>query len=476
MQYSIVAISEIASNFDFRIDAECYTPYHIEVERAVSKKNFNLVEDYAVSVINFGAYSLCNYIEFLDYGKPFLVTEDINDNVIETSRLHYISEEVHLLLHKSHCFKGQVLLTMAGAYLGQAAVFNEDFECSSNQAIAKITLKPNSINPYYLSTFLNCRYGQSQIERFRTGTGQPNLNLGLIKTIKIVEVSNHFQGTIDKGVNTALELRRESINIYEEAQTLLLSELGLTNWQPKHRLTFVKNYSDTEQAGRIDADYFQPFYEEVNNKLQSTGFVFAKDICSEINYGTVPTSPYSEDNSGVPYIKGLNLKNLRVDTEKLDYITNTDDLPNKVFTKEGDIIISQMGTVGNCGVVSREQENWVFASFTIRIRIADKSKYDPYFVALYIETIAKPYYLMRNIAQASVRQNTDLPTIKQMPISNLPFEKQQQISQKIIESFNLRKQSKHLLECAKQAVEVAIEQDEQTAIDYLERETQELNY
>ena len=33
--------------------------------------------------------------------------------------------------------------------------------------------------------------------------------------------------------------------------------------------------------------------------------------------------------------------------------------------------------------------------------------------------------------------------------------------------FNLQTQSKHLLECAKRAVEIAIEQDEQTAIDYL---------
>lgn len=37
-------------------------------------------------------------------------------------------------------------------------------------------------------------------------------------------------------------------------------------------------------------------------------------------------------------------------------------------------------------------------------------------------------------------------------------------------SFNSRKQSKHLLECAKRAVELAIEQDEQTAIDWLENE------
>ena len=46
--------------------------------------------------------------------------------------------------------------------------------------------------------------------------------------------------------------------------------------------------------------------------------------------------------------------------------------------------------------------------------------------------------------------------------------KQTEIEQKVIESFNLRKQAKNLLEHAKRAVEIAIEQDEQTAINWLE--------
>ena len=43
----------------------------------------------------------------------------------------------------------------------------------------------------------------------------------------------------------------------------------------------------------------------------------------------------------------------------------------------------------------------------------------------------------------------------------------------VTEAFNLRKQSKHFLECAKQAVEIAIERDEQTAIDWLETISEE---
>ena len=47
-------------------------------------------------------------------------------------------------------------------------------------------------------------------------------------------------------------------------------------------------------------------------------------------------------------------------------------------------------------------------------------------------------------------------------------DKQAEIRQKVAESFALRRRSKHLLESAKRSVELAIEQDEQTAMDWLE--------
>ena len=64
--------------------------------------------------------------------------------------------------------------------------------------------------------------------------------------------------------------------------------------------------------------------------------------------------------------------------------------------------------------------------------------------------------------------------MKETVIPVLSEDKQTQIQQKIIESFDLRKQSRHLLECAKRAVEIAIENDEQTAIKWLEAETKEI--
>ena len=47
-----------------------------------------------------------------------------------------------------------------------------------------------------------------------------------------------------------------------------LSELGLTDWQPKHRLTFATDYASMQHSERIDADYFQPKYDEVVNAIK----------------------------------------------------------------------------------------------------------------------------------------------------------------------------------------------------------------
>ena len=62
--------------------------------------------------------------------------------------------------------------------------------------------------------------------------------------------------------------------------------------------------------------------------------------------------------------------------------------------------------------------------------------------------------------------------INKLILPAIALDRQTQIKQRIIESFKLRKQSKHLLECTKRAVEIAIEQDERAAIDWLKSRTQ----
>ena len=467
MKISVVIYSELIKHPEFRLDAECYTPYHLKIEKYLYKKGFSLIENYSISVINFGAYSLCNHINFLEYGKPFLVTEDINNNVIDTEKLHYISDEIHTLLHKSHCKKDQVLLTMAGAYLGQAAVFNADFECSSNQAIAKITLKPNSINPYYLSTYLNCKHGQSQIERFKTGTGQPNLNLGLIKLIKVPYAAIEFQEKIDYIINTALSFRKNSAVIYNSAQEILLAELGLTDWQPKHQLTFIKNYSDTKDAERMDAEYFQPKYDEIVDAIKKYRGGY-----------TLVRKEFSQDKSILEIDEKKSYLYVEIGSVN---VSNGEIIPNEVLganlpanakrcLMKNDVIVSKVRTYRGAITIVDEQGYIGSGAFTI---LREKGKINKETLLAFLHS--KP------LLAWSLKPNTgtSYPVIVDDDILDLPIplldpEKQQQIQQKITESFRLRKQSKQLLENAKHAVEMAIEQDEDAAIAWLENETKQM--
>lgn len=322
--------------------------------------------------------------------------------------------------------------------------------------------KDNRIKTEYLFAFLNREEIRKQAEINMVGSsGRQRVPIDFYKKLQIPLLPLSFQQEIERIVKRAHALLEESKAAYAAAESLLLDSLGLSDFDTHSRPAVNYNVKTLSESfgttGRLDSEYYQDFYYEYEELIEKIGFVYVEDVCSDINYGTVPTSMYTEDGSGVPYIKGLNLKNTEVNTDKLDRVINTEQLPAKFYTKKGDIIISQMGTVGDVGVVSDEQENWLFASFTIRMRLKEKSGLNPHYVGMYIQHLAKKYYFLRNIAQASVRQNTDLPTVRKLSIPLLPLATQQQIAALVEKSFAQKRESKSLLQQAKQMVENEIE-------------------
>ncbi|MBA4321055.1 MAG: hypothetical protein C0412_21910 [Flavobacterium sp.] len=463
MQTSVVTFQEIKKIQDFRIDAECFKPIHIQTENLIEKKRHETIGDLSESVINFGAYSLCNFIEFLDKGIPFIVTEDIKNNIIDTDNLHYVSKDVHKILYKSHCRSEQVLLTMAGAYLGQAAVYYLDFEASSNQAIAKITLKQNSIETFYLSTFLNCIYGQSQIERFRTGTGQPNLNLGLIQTIKIPCLNEEFQAYIKQVTLKGIDFHKQSKNLYNQAEQILLSELGLLNWKPKHRLSFTKNFSDTQTSERIDAEYFQPMYEEILGTVRN------------YKYGFKPTSAlFNQNKSGFKIRPDASYQYVEISSVNTSSGENEPlclagkDLPAnaKIKLNNGDLIISKVRTYRGAVAIVQNDNLVGSGAFTVLQEAGIINKETAY-----------AYFKSAPILKLSLKYNagTSYPVIDDKDILNLPFpfipdKAQQKIKQKITEMYTAKALSKRLLDIAKRGVEMAIEKSEKESQEWISAE------
>jgi len=456
--HSIIQKSKLESAH--RLDAEYYQPEYLELEKRIySKSLYKLWGNIEGRFITgpFGSeFNVENYTYDTEYRyvrgkdvKEFFLLDD--DNV-------YIPEKDYERLKKYSLKEGDILVSVVGT-LGNAAIADSSvvpaiFSCKST------VFRTNSINPYYFIAYLNSIYGNKLLARSVRGAVQTGLNIDDLKSLPVFIPSKMEQESIGSSVLNAKQEHDKSKFLYSQAEVLLLEELGLNKFKPEEELSYIVNLSDVKSAHRADAEYFHPKYNKIEKILNRLRRERLEDVSSLISYGTVPTSPYVEKD-GVAYVKGENLKTCFIDYSKLVYLEteSTKLLPTKYYLRQGDIIISQMGTVGHAGLVTEKEERWLFASFTIRVRLKEESKVilDPLFVTLFIENISRPYYLLRRISQASVRQNTDLPTIRDLKIPILPKSTQGKISDLVLQSHQARKRAKELLEKAKREVEEFIE-------------------
>lgn len=148
--YSIIPKSQLEGAM--RIDAEYYQPEYLEMEKKLNSVKTAMINDISESVVNFGAYSLCNFIKWENKGVPYLNVQDIKEGYIDFDNTKFISEKVDEILKKSRVKEGQVLMTMAGTIGNVAVAHKIPPKVNSNQATAKITLK-NNISPYFISAF-----------------------------------------------------------------------------------------------------------------------------------------------------------------------------------------------------------------------------------------------------------------------------------------------------------------------------------
>ncbi|MDE0400111.1 MAG: restriction endonuclease subunit S [Candidatus Poribacteria bacterium] len=460
IQYSIVNFSDVESHRDKRLDSEHYHPYHLENLRKFENKSQPLSG--FITHITGGATPLG--AEYPEEGVPFLRVQNIMPNYISDADIKYLSPSQNREILRSQLKKDDVLLTITGVSYGKSAVVTDKFVGANiNQHSVKMTVK--NIIPYFLSTFLNCKYGYSQSTRHVVGITRPALDYSAIRSFSIPDLDRNFQEVIASCCYQAEKSREDSKQRYNKAQTLLLAELGLVDWQPKQQLTFVKNFSGTESAGRIDADYFQPKYDEIVNAIKSYsgGWDTLGNLTTLKKCVEVGSKEYIE--TGIPFVRVSNLSPYEMTQEKYIseelYAELTEHQP-----KQGEILFSKDATPGIAYYLRETPKKMITAGGILRL----KSKTDRIgheYLTLVLNSILTQEQVNRDVG-GSVILHWRPDQVAGTVIPILSKEKQAEIEQKVIESFSLRRRAKDLLEHAKRAVEIAIEQDEQAAIDWLD--------
>lgn len=465
MQYSVVNYKTVKNNSDFRIDGEYYHPAILNRLNLLDHKE----KDFLANLVKFivGPFgSMVTIDKYVDESEfRYIRNKDINDFIISEDDPALIPKNVYEPLEQFHIKENDLLITVVGT-LGKVAIAQAKdtqsiFSCKST------LLRSKTLNPYYLLTYLNSPTGQIFSLRGKRGAIQEGLNLSDLKEIRVFLPSTDFQNQTEKLVKKSFDLVNHSKSLYSQAEQILLSELELLKWKPKHALSFVENFSTTREADRIDAEYFQPKYEDIVEVVKKykggCDYIRGQFKQNRISFKKVDNKEYRyieigcvniSDGSMEPMI----LKGSELPANAVIKLQTNDVLISKVRPYRGAIGIVDCDDYVGSGAFTVLRENGVVSKETLMV-----------------------FLRLKPLLDFSLKFNTgtSYPTITDEDILNFPLPNvdskiQRQIKEKINQMYFTKSLSKSLLKIAKRGVEIAIEKDEKESEKWIQDELKKL--
>jgi restriction endonuclease S subunit len=465
--FSIMKLSELEGAK--RISAEFYKPHFLRIKHNLIKLGAKPLKNYITLLYRYPTFY---NLEYRKEGVLVLKGEDIvQGGFVQNQSQDYISLEDASRFPKTILEEGDLIFSVRG-YVGKIGIIDKKYVgsiISANLIRAKIS----GLSSYFVWVFLNSKYGSSQLDRIKMMTSQETVVADDIRNLLIFEPSKNFQKEIETLSINAINQFRNSENLYSQAENLLLEELGLKDFKPKYEKTYTAKLSDAFSAHRIDAEYFQPAYEEILRIVSKKHSLIPLKVIFDFRRGVfIPTNFYSEQKTGRPYIRIKELSGkLGIDESKIIFIS--DDYPNDEINQlqENDLVIAIIGdTIGKTNRLPKELAGGFCSNNTgrLRIKLGFKEKVLPEYAEILFQSIVIQSQIEKKKAQTGQPKISD-NEIKSMKIPLLPLSIQQEIASLVQQSHEARKKAKELLETAKKAVEIAIEEGEEKAIDFLSR-------
>lgn len=288
-----------------------------------------------------------------------------------------------------------------------------------------------------------------------------------VRSFKLSIVAKEFQQQIKGAIDKAHAVSLSAKALYARAETLLLDALGLRNWQPPQPLAYEQPASAAWAAGRLDAEHFQPQYAALFSLLAQKGDLRLGDYLTEqVRRGISPE--YVEDGD-VVVINSRHVGATHVELET-NRATSRALLNLQTETRGevvvGDVLLNSTGrdTIGRCQCVLEDVE--AVADNHVAI-IRPKLELDPVYLACFLHALPGQMQTESNWTGSSGQIELRPDSIENYRVWNAPPKIQVEIRSQIEQSHMVRRQAKQLLEAAKRAVEIAIEDSEAAALVFL---------
>lgn len=286
-------------NSTCRFDSEYFKKKYLQFIKLLKNKNaVDLSPQFKVG----GGKRLPLNAEFSDNGYKYARAEDVKGLFLDIEKSPYISEETHKILKNYITKKEDILLTIVGNSIGDLAINKQNEIINLTENCVRIYA--NDIQTSLLYCFLKSKYGQFQIEREKVGTAQPKLAIERIRRFSVVlDFSAMFVNAINGLVLNSWNCILDSRLTYKNVEGLLISKLNISASTSRATTVKMKSFSFA-LSGRLDAEYYQPKYDELFEDLKKHN---TKNLGGENGLVNVKKSiePGSEayQDEGIPFVR-----------------------------------------------------------------------------------------------------------------------------------------------------------------------------
>lgn len=437
-----------------RYDAEYFKPEYLKDNLSLEKKGYNFL----INISNVKGWKRLPFWEnFSIDGIPYIRAEDVKNDFVKYENAPRISEKLHKELINYQTKKNDILITIVGNSVGDVGIVKFDLKkCNITENVSKIT-NLKEINTETLFVYMLSKFGQNQIHREKVWTAQPKLALERIRKFKIPNLPQSFQFQIEQIVKSAYQKQTQSKQLYKEAEEILLKELWLLDYEVRHSLSFVTTKKETEEARRIDSEYFQPKYKAIIEKIEKYewGFSHVSEIVKFKKWFEVGTESYTDQWKDFIRVSDFSVYWITESNRKISNET-FEELKKNYQPRQGEILFTKDWTIG-ISYVLKENIEWILSGAFLRLTLKEEFQdFEKECLALIFNSIICKmqveklswWALIAHLKPSDFEQ-FKIPLIKPLI--------QKQIAEKIQESHRLRKESKDLLEEAKRKVEEEIE-------------------
>jgi len=465
-----IRLSKILSGaVTFRLDSEYYQKQFLADEALITTRAEEFEKFHALGLeVDGSAFypALEPHYGLGDF--PFLRVADVKGYVDFNNCMRIPKEILPNFPTLKVVNAGDIVLTKGGS-IARAGLITEE-GAASRDLIFINSSKLDEVEYVYLSTYFQTDLCNRLLVRSSSLSVQPHLTLTLVRDLDIFKASSEFKEKLLGLIKVSRQKLEQSKTLYAQAESLLLDELGLKDWQPSGEKVAVKSFAESfGKTGRLDAEHYQPKYEELMQLIRQSKY--EQRALQSLTEPILNGAEFREfTDEGTPYIRVGDIKKGRVDIENAKKISATEkDLKKNIALKLGDILFTRKGSFGNAAVVGAKELGSIISSEIMLLRLRGNLGVPilPDYLCAYLNS--KLGYLqverfVHGVAFYSITQ----PDLAQVEIVIAPLTTQQKIVSKVQESRIVETKSKELLHVAKRGVEMAIERDEAGALAWME--------